>query len=189
MTKLLLTIIFIVTSLVGGFYVVYPSYTEYKIKVKEAEILYEELENIMVYVAQLKEIERRIAENKKELNKIEGAFPEDHDAPSFFLYLKEKIKEHNLKSEGDMGGFLISDYTVDNTKHARLREISFGLDISGRYEDTKRFFGEIERLIRVINVNSISISGSSSSSGLFSSESPRGKEFVNINFSGSTFSY
>ncbi len=186
MIKLLLTIIFIVSSLVGGFYVVYPSYAEYQIKIKEGEILYEELENMMVYVAQLKEIERKIYGNKEDLYKIKKALPEDHDTPSFFMYLKEKIKEHGLENEGNLGGFNVRAYETDKTQHARIKEVSFTLEVSGRYNDVKGFFEDIEKLMRIISINNINISSSLPSEGFVS---PRGRDILGISFSGSTYSY
>lgn len=188
MTKLLLTIVFIVGSLVGGFYVVYPNYTEYQIKIKEGEILYEELENMMVYVTELKEIEKKIAENEGDLAKIRSAFPEDHDAPSFFLYLKEKVEEHNLESGSGLGGFSVKDYATNNTQHGRIKEILFSLEISGNYENVKGFFKDIEKLIRIISINDISIAGNLSSGGVLSPQAT-GEDVINISISGSTYSY
>ncbi len=189
MIKLLITIIFIVTSLVGGLYVVHPSYKKYQRQVKENEVLYEELESMMVYINDLKEIEKKIAENEEEFRKMQNALPEDHDAPSFFLYLQEKIKENNLTSADNLGSFRVNNYRHDDTEHGRIKEFVFDLTLSGRYEDVKRFFRETEKLMRVITINSVSIGSESAPMGSLFGESIRSKEIVNINFSAKTYSY
>jgi Tfp pilus assembly protein PilO len=189
MTKLLITIIFIVSALAGGFYAVYPSYTGYKIKVKEAEILYEELENIVVYVTQLKKIKENIEKNEKDLEKIERAIPEDHDAPALFFYLEEKMKEHGIVTEDGFGGFAVKEYLYEETPHPRIKEVAFSLEFSGRYENVKAFFKDIEKVMRVINVTQIDIVSDSSEKKMFFSETEVGRGFVNVGLVATTYSY
>jgi Tfp pilus assembly protein PilO len=187
MTKLLITIVFIVSSLVGGFYLVHPNYEKYRGQMRENEVLLEELEGIVIYVAQLKEIRRKINENEDKLAEMEKAFPEDHDAPSFFLYLKERTEDNNLKIEQSYGGFTVKPYREKETDHGRIKEVGFKLEFSGEYENTKNFFREIERLIRIINIENISISGNLGDP--FSRREPLGDNFIHTNISGSTYSY
>ncbi len=166
MIKLLLTVGFIVSSLAGGLYVVHPQYERYQRQLKDNEVLEEELENIMKYVNDLKEIKRRIEENSEEFAKIRTAFPEDHDAPSLFLYLQEKIEENNLTINRDFGEFNFSSYTYPSLKedgtfedveHSRIKKTVFPLYFSGRYEDVKNFFKETEEVIRIMTVEDVSI--------------------------------
>jgi Tfp pilus assembly protein PilO len=189
MIKLIITIVFIVASLVGGLYVVHPSYQKYQRQVKENEVLYEELENIMVYVNELKEIKKKIGENEESFQKIENALPEDHDAPSFFLYLQEKIEENGLTSSGNLGSFRVNSYNHNNTDHGRIKEIVFELTLSGEYEDIKKFFRETEKLMRVITINNMNISSGGGPGNPFFDESVDGDEGVSVNFSAKTYSY
>jgi type IV pilus assembly protein PilO len=158
MIKLLLTVAFIVASLVGGLYVVYPHYETYATKMAENDVLYEELENVMIYVNQLKIIKERIVETEEDLNKIERALPEDHDAPSLFLYLKNKMEENNLQITGTFGDFSTQEYTHNETEHSRIKQVSFSISFTGNYSDTKNFFREIEKLMRLITVDNVSLS-------------------------------
>jgi Tfp pilus assembly protein PilO len=189
MIKLIITIIFIVASLVGGLYVVHPSYKKYQRQVKENEVLYEELENVMVYINELKEIKEKIDEKEESLQKIQDVLPEDHDAPSFFLYLQEKIKENGLTSSDNLGSFSVNSYRHNDVEHGRIKEIIFDLTLSGRYEDIKRFFRETEKLMRIITINNINISGASASTNPFLNEIISNDEIVSVNFSAKTYSY
>ena len=189
MIKLIITIVFIVASLAGGLYVVHPSYKKYQRQVKENEVLYEELENIMVYVNELKEIKKKIEESEEGLQKIQDALPEDHDAPSFFLYLQEKIEEIGLTSSGNLGSFGVNNYKNNNADHGRIKEIIFELTLSGKYEDVKRFFRETEKLMRIITINNMNISGDSAPGNPFFDENIGGNEIVSVNFSAKTYSY
>lgn len=189
MIKLMITIVFIVASLVGGLYVVHPSYRKYQRQVKENEVLYEELENIMVYVNELKEIQKKIDENREQLQKIEDVLPEDHDAPSFFLYLQEKIEENDLVSSGSLGSFSTNTYKHNNTEHGRIKEIVFDLILSGRYDNIKRFFRETENLMRIITINNVNISSSAAPGNPFLIETTGGGEIISVNFSAKTYSY
>ncbi len=189
MIKLLITIIFIVTSLVGGLYVVHPSYKKYQRQVKENEVLYEELESMMVYINDLKEIEKKISENEEEFQKMQNALPEDHDAPSLFLYLQDKIKENNLTTADNLGSFRVNSYKYNDIEHGRIKEIIFDLTLSGKYEDVKRFFRETEKLMRIITISSMNIGSESAPGSSLFGESIRSDKIVNINFSAKTYSY
>ncbi len=188
MIKLLITIIFLVFSLVGGLYVVYPQYEDHQRQLKENEVLHEELENVMVYVADLKAIEKKIEENKDYFEKIEKAFSEDHDAPSLFLYLEGLMEENNLTPESNFGNFSVQEYQYDETEHSRIKETVFDLNLGGSYRDIKSFFGETEKLMRIITINNIRITGEGSPDPFGRADLGVGKETI-INIEGKTYSY
>ncbi len=188
MIKLLVTIIFLVSSLVGGLYVVYPQYENYHRQLKENGVLREELENVMVYVAELKEIKKKIEENKDYFEKIEKAFPEDHDAPSLFLHLEGLMGKNNLLPERDFGDFSVQDYQYDEREHSRIKETVFSLNLTGSYQDIKSFFKETEKLMRIITINNIRITGEGSPDPFRRADLGGEKETV-INIEGKTYSY
>ncbi len=68
MIKIALTIIFFVSTVLGGFYIVHPVFENYKRQEQENEVLREELENIIVYVNELKKIEKEIEKNRENFN-------------------------------------------------------------------------------------------------------------------------
>ncbi len=188
MIKLLITIIFIVSSLVGGLYVVYPQYESYQRQLKENDALQEELENVMVYVAELKAIEKKIEENKNYFEKLEKAFPEDHDAPSLFLYLEGLMEENNLAPESNFGDFSVQEYRYGEEEHNRIKETVFGLNLAGSYQDMKSFFRETEGLMRIITINNIRITGEGSPDP-FGRADRGGRRGTVINIEGKTYSY
>ena len=196
MIKLLITVIIIVSSLAGGFYVVYPNYVAYDRQVEENKILYEEYDNIMRYVAALKEIERRIEEGKEDLGELEKSLPEDHDAPSLFLYLEKKIEENNLLS-AQKGDFNVRSYKYkqinaegeeEMVDHDRIKEVTFGLSLTGEYANIKSFFKETEKLMRIITVETFNITGSGHQDPFLDDIVSKEGE-VTVNFSAKTYSY
>ncbi len=152
MLRFLLTIVFFVSSLALGLFVIYPKYESFKESREELNVKMEELENIMYYVAEMKSVEIKIAEYSTELKKLEKAFPADHDAPALFFNLENIIRRHNLTGEG-IGSYSVSPFG----EHPRINKVSFSLIISGNYENIKGFFLDIEKIIRIIKVNSVSI--------------------------------
>ncbi len=178
MLKLIFSIIFFVSSLAGGLYVVYPLYEDYQRRLEEREVLKEELENLVVYIEDLRKIERKIEENREEFAVLETAFPEDHDAPPFFLYLQTRMEENNLNPEGAFGSFSVSEYSYNETDHGRIREVGFEISLTGSYENLKNFFKETEELIRIISINEVSIS-----------QDPFGMGEIRVNVDASTYSY
>ncbi len=131
---------------------VHPLYEEYQIQTEENDVLREELENVRVYIAELQEIERKIEEREEEFDFIASAFPEDHDAPTLFLYLEEKMEENDLNPTADFGEFSVSPHLIDESEHGRIKEVSFNLSFVGEYDDIKRFFREIESVVRIMDI-------------------------------------
>ncbi len=196
MIKLLITVIIIVSSLAGGFYVVYPNYVAYDRQVEENKILYEEYDNIMRYVVALKEIEKRIEENEEDLEKLEKSLPEDHDAPSLFLYLEKKIEENNLKSP-QKGNFDVRSYRQKEVNsqgeeeivdHERIKEVNFDLSLTGEYEDIKSFFKETEKLMRIITIETVNITTSGHEDPFLEGVTSQEDE-ITVSFSAKTYSY
>ncbi len=186
MIKLATTIILLVGSLVGGFYVVHPHYAEHQRKVAENETLYEELENLVNYINELKIIKNNINKNKENFAKLETAFPEDHDVPSFFLYIEQQIEDKDLVLSGDLGGFNLKNHQQGEEDHPRIKEVQFSLSFAGDYNKIKRFFREIETLIRIIKIENINIY-----SGI-SPDPSQERSFnnnINVDISGKTYSY
>jgi len=105
MIKIILTVIFFVSSVSAGLFVVYPLYEDYQVKMEENEVLVEELENVKVYIAELEKIDEKIEDYREEIDFIASAFPEDHDAPTLFRYLQNKMEEHNVEPTGSFGSF------------------------------------------------------------------------------------
>jgi Tfp pilus assembly protein PilO len=158
MLKLILTITFFVSSLVGGLYVVYPQYETYQQQMQENEGLKKQLDNVMVYIADLKVIKEKIGEREELFDKMKTAFPSDHDAPALFLYLKNRIEANNLKITENLGDFSVSPYKNKNSDHPRIKEMKFDIAVSGSYENMKNFLKETEQVIRLIRTDNLELS-------------------------------
>ncbi len=178
MIKIILTIIFFVSTVLGGFYVVHPLFEDYKRQEQENEVLREELENIIVYVDELKKIEIEIEKNKENFELIRYALPEDHDAPNLFLYLQDMLEKEKIDTARNLGPF--STHTYQD--HSRIKEVSLQLSLIGGYGNIKNFFREIEKLARIINIKRVDIAYDS-----FDEEID--EDVLEINISANTYSY
>ncbi len=178
MIKIALTIIFFVSTVLGGFYIVHPVFENYKRQEQENEVLREELENIIVYVNELKKIEKEIEKNRENFEIIRYAFPEDHDAPNLFLYLQDMLENEKIETLRNLGPFSTRSYR----DHSRIKEVSFDLTLIGEYQNIKSFFREIEKLARIINIKRVEIAYDS-----FDVE--KDEDALEINITASTYSY
>jgi len=184
MIKIILTVIFFVSSVSAGLFVVYPLYEDYQVKMEENEVLVEELENVKVYIAELEKIDEKIEDYREEVDFIASAFPEDHDAPTLFLYLQNKMEEHNVEPVERFGSFSVNPYQENDSDHSRIREVSFDLSLEGSYENIKNFLREVEGVIRVTSIEEVSFSAD---------ETPFGAqetgEDINVRVNMKAFSY
>lgn len=143
----------------------HPVYEDYVLQEEENEALQEELDSIENYIEELEALEERAEEEEEDIEVLESAFPEDHDTPSLFLYLKEVAENNNLSVGSGFGSFSVEPYVelsddeeAEGEEHSRIKEISFDITISGDYEDIKNFFDDIEKVARLIRVDEVSIS-------------------------------
>ncbi len=160
MIKLILSITFFIGTVLGFLYLVEPKHDEWQKQVEENKELERELENLGHYLKELEETKELIEKNEEAIERVKTAFPEDHDAPSFFLYLQPLIKKHNLTNQGGLGGFGMSAYRTEEGNHPRIQEMSFNLSLSGSYQNIKNFLRETEKLIRIISIDNLTISAS-----------------------------
>ncbi len=179
MTKIVLSIVFFLAAIFTGFNFIYPKYEKYQEQERNNEVLEQELENTINYLEELQAVNRRIIEKEESFEKLKTAFPEDHDAPSLYLYLMNTLEKHNIKSEGTLGGFSVTPYRVGNENHERISAVSFSLSLEGRYSDVKNFLRETERLIRIVNINNFTIS---------KEENDR-ENYIKIQLNAVTYSY
>ncbi len=180
MIKLVITIILFIGSGLSVVYLVYPGYENYQNQLEKNEILEEELENITFYVRDVWQTLADIEEKEQELSKMKTAFPEDHDAPSFYIYLDKKIKEHNLENDNLLGSFSVRPHRRENEEHPRIKEVSFPLSVTGRYDDIQNFLKDTESLIRIINITDINISSASGEEE---------SDWLSVTFTANTYSY
>ncbi len=178
MIKLVLAIVFFIGSILTGFYFVYPEYLKYQTQLTKNEALEQELENTILYLSELKDTDRKISENEEVFEKLKTSFPEDHDAPSLYLYIIKLIDKHNLENQGELGSFSVQPHRVGNENHQRIKRVTFSLSLEGRYSDIKNFLRETERLVRIISIDDFSVDGDEER-----------RDYVGITFNAITYSY
>ncbi len=179
MIKVILAITFFIGAALTGFYFVYPEYEKYQQEERNNEVLEQELKNTIAYLNELQETDKRISEKEEELNKLKTAFPEDHDAPSLYLYLMNLLEKYNLSGESSLGSFSTSPYRTDNQDHERIRIVSFSISLEGSYKDIKNFIKESEKLIRIISVKNFTVD----------SEAMEKRDYVKVQLDAITYSY
>jgi Tfp pilus assembly protein PilO len=202
MKKIVLISIFFAGFLFGGVLLVDPLLKDYKIKRERNDILKQEFENLENYIEEIEKVGEKIEENKEVLEAIKTAFPEDHDAPALFLYLEDTMSKSNLDRSGEMGSFSSKAYSPNEIDHKRIKEVSFSIGATGQYQGVKEFFVSLEKSIRLIKPNSISISQATDTDDPFglpaegSSEDSSGEEtatdrsgFLKVKIEANTYSY
>ncbi len=159
MVKIIFTIAILLGSFLGSFYFTYPQYEKWQAKILENETLELELDSINNYIVELDKTKEKIEENRELLERAQTAFPEDHDITSLYIYLQDVIKRNNLTMDGSLSGFSQSTYNPEREAHPRIKEVQLSLSLKGTYGDVKRFLKETEKLIRVIRIDNLAITG------------------------------
>ncbi len=180
MTKIIFTITILLSSFLGSFYYTYPQHETWQAKLLENEALELELQSINNYIAELDRSKKDIEENKEFLERVETAFPEDHDIASLFLHLEDVIKRNNLKAQASFGGFTQGDYRPGGSVHPRIKETKVSISVEGRYADVKSFLKDLENLIRIIRIDNFSIEGR---------DNEAGRRVISIQFDVNAYSY
>jgi len=189
MVKIVFTLILFLISVSGTVYLTYPLYGDYSFKLQEIEVQKEDLSGLVTYINSLKRVEREIERNEENFEKIKTALPEDHDAPSLFLYLKNTATESNVKTSGPLGSFTSGDYLSGGEPHARVSEVNFPVSIEGSYNSVKNFLRETEGMARVIEVKRMSISLGGRDLFLPGTEAQTESGEIGVNLEMRTFSY
>lgn len=142
-------ILFIILILV--FYLILPKYQEFKglqIKLGEREA---ELKGRGAYYKEIADVYTRINGNKESLEKIEMALPAGPPILAPIIYFLQKKSLENGLTLGKV--VLLKRTSI--TPESEIKEIGFGLTLSGSYPAFKNFLtvlGESARLFEVENI-------------------------------------
>ncbi len=180
MIKIIFTITILLSSFLGSFYYTHPQYDAWQAKLLENETLELELKSINNYIAALDRTKEDIEENIELLERVQTAFPEDHDIASLFLYLEDVIKRNNLKSQVTFGSFSETDYRPEGSIHPRIKETKVPISVEGRYADIKNFLKDLENLIRITRVDNLNVEGK---------DNEAGRRVISVQFDINAYSY
>lgn len=119
------------------------------------------LDNETQYFDNIKEIEVKLEERKKQFFNIESALPDYPSIPSLFKYIQEESSYSGLLID-NMGAFSINDPDIGSG----IREIKFNIAVIGSYSAFKNFISTLETSARMIEIESIAFSSSKKSDTL-----------------------
>lgn len=116
------------------------------IKEKEGQ-----LQSNREYFSNLSGIKTNLEGYKEALSKINSALPNDPSLPSLFNFLQKASSQSGLVLKG------ISPFAISSPENfPSLKEIQFGLQVTGSYPSFKNFLSTLEESARMIEVENIS---------------------------------
>lgn len=169
MPKLFITIILLLGSIVIGLFYLRPQWQQFTNVREETE----NMRNISAELDQL--IQNRDALTKtintvsrNDLQKIDSALPEGSRSADFLVLLealaqKNKVvmRQVNLSEPtSQAGGLPRPGGTVSLPSSNTFRELPIVLNVGGSYESFKSFLRDLEKNLRVVDIQNISFSGS-----------------------------
>jgi len=132
----------------GLYFVVYKSMDDEN-RQSHARLKAKEDENALLrpYEAKKVEMEQRIASLKLQLDSLNRIVPEEKEAPGFMKM---------MQAEALRAGILIRRYTSQPVASREFfTEVPFGLDLDGSYYSLLRFFDNVSKLDRIVNITGL----------------------------------
>jgi len=161
---ILIVLICLLTLLaLGGYFLCWPKYQEFKGKKVELETKDEEIRLKKEYLSNLETLSERLSTYKEQLSKIDSALPEDSSVAALFNFLQKTSSENGLiLTDIDVSGL----FSLESSEE-RIQKMSFSISVSGSYSAFKNFLSAVYKNSRLIEVKSISFSSSEEGEDLF----------------------
>ncbi|MCS7150522.1 MAG: type 4a pilus biogenesis protein PilO [Caldimicrobium sp.] len=146
-------LLFIVTVIIPAFlfYRFYYAPSQEKIKGLQEEIKKLELEiaKMEIFAKKEKELEEQLKQRKFFLEEIKQILPTEQEVPKLLKDVSMLAKKNGLE---------ILNFTPrGEEKRDYYNIIPFDVQIKGTFVDTLKFFNEVERLARLVKLNSLEI--------------------------------
>jgi Tfp pilus assembly protein PilO len=138
-----------------------PKYQLLKSKTAEVEAKKVNLENTNNYYKRVTALSEQLKTYKEELAKIDSAIPSEVSLPQLYDFFINRASESGLVLKNESA----SGLTVSKTMPG-LKELRFGLELTGSYENFKNFLKVLEKSARMIEIEKISFSSSGKSNDL-----------------------
>lgn len=144
-----ISILIFILLLVGGYFLWWPQYQEFKDLKFQLDKKIERLSQQEKYFTELDGLLNQLKEYETELSRINSALPLDTDSAviTFFNFLQKQTSEN---------GLILKEINLEKSTPP---EISFNISVVGSYAALKNFLTGIYKNIRMIEIASISFSG------------------------------
>ncbi len=171
MARLFIIIILIFAAVVIGVFYLRPQWQQFQILQKESENLRNiarELDDLIQNRDALVKIINTV--DKQDLQKIDHALPKGPRSAEFLVLLETLANRNNIvlrqvnfigagepqSGQPRPGGAITAPAGIGT-----IKEFPVSMNVSGSYEAFKSFLRDLERSLRIIDINSVSFSASS----------------------------
>ncbi len=126
-------------------------------------------------LAAVQVLDSNYSEIESKANLILSALPSDKQIPDILFQLTSIADEYGLVDNS-----LAVSPTPSGSARSSVQSIDFNLTINGRYDKIIAYLSKIEQSLRLINIDSVSLSGSSSAdaSAVMITASLKGRAFM-----------
>jgi len=143
----------------GGYFLCWPKYQEFKDKKTEMETKSEEIRLKEEHLSNLGTLSERLLEYDEQLSKIDSAFP-INDSPASILNFLEKTSLENglILQEVNVDKLFSSKTSTQQNSGDKIQEMSLSLSVGGSYSAFKNFLSALYASSRLIEIQSIGFS-------------------------------
>jgi Tfp pilus assembly protein PilO len=162
-TKFIIAFV-VILVIVGGYFLWLPKYQEYNANNEDLNKEGERTKKKKEYLYELEGHLNGLAEYQEKLDKINSAIPIKYSPASLYSFVQKATGENGL-------ALLAADFSEGGAKSDKEESLSSGLKInqigisistSGEYESLKNLLSTIYRTSRLIDINSLSFSSTTS---------------------------
>ena len=147
-------VIILIALILGGYFLLWPKYQEFKSKKLELETKDESIRQKEEYLSKLESSVNKLSEYVNELSKIDTALSVDPSKPNLYNFI--------LKISAENGLILNSvDVGEISSEEEGVQKIPLSISVSGSYAAFKNFLSVIYKNTRLFEINSISFSSPS----------------------------
>jgi len=170
---LIIIVCLFVLLILGGYFLCWPKYQEFRMKKVEIETKDEEIRKKEEYLLSLGILSEKLSTYEEQLSKIDSALPEDSSPATISYFFQKRSSENGLfLTDIDMSGFFSqkdseSKSSTQENSEQRIQKASFSISVSGSYSAFKNFLSDIYKTSRLIEVKSINFSYSEEGKDLF----------------------
>ena len=167
--RIYLIIAFILITVFGGFFLVWPKYQGIlgiQSEIDQAEVDIQQGEQ---YFTELRQTADKLEQYRERIALIDSALPAKVYLPHLYDYLQQACSQNGVVLQG-----LGSDFS--NIKDTKIREIDISLTVLGTYSSFKNLLDDLETSHRLFSIKRVDIGSG-------------GGEPFNFNLNISTYAY
>lgn len=149
----IIIIVILLALALGGYFLWWPEYREFKNKGLELEMKNENVRQKEEYLSKLEGYINKLSEHANEFSKIDTALSADLSKPTLYNFI--------LKTSAENGLILNSvDIGEISSEEKRIQKISLSISVSGSYAAFKNFLSVIYKNTRLFEIDFIDFSSS-----------------------------